>query len=261
MVIFTVQQGPALGLVNGVFNSFVSGWQLTGIYTAQSGTPIFLSTATNLTNSYVPFSRPNNNGQSAALSGSAQSRLNEWFNTSVFSQPPAFTFGTAGRTLPNVRDDGINNLDLGVFKNNRFGRDGRFNLQLRGEFFNVANRTRFLDPGLVYKHLPQFGVVSAQAQFAAANSDCFEVDFLGYFGTRSSPPGRRRLSRFLSAPVQISTAAGHRHAPVTDGSMEVALARRSVGHLTGRVHLRERRTTTSPTIALRALFGNSGATC
>jgi hypothetical protein len=145
----------------GVFNRFVSGWQLTGIYTAQSGTPIFLSTSTILTNNYTSFGRPNNNGQSAALPGSNTSRLNEWFNTGVFSQPAAFTYGNTGRTLPDVRDCGINNLDLGVFKNNRFGPDGRFNLQVRGEFFNVANRARFLDPGTVFG-TAQFGVVSSQ---------------------------------------------------------------------------------------------------
>ena len=98
---------------------------------------------------------------SAKLSGSAVSRLNEWFDTSVFSQPPAFTFGTTGRALPDVRDDKTNNLDLGINKNNRFLREGRANLQFRVEFFNILNHVRFHNPGLSFG-TPQFGVVSAQ---------------------------------------------------------------------------------------------------
>jgi hypothetical protein len=156
----------------GPADRLVSGWQFSGIYTAQVGGPIALGTPTNLTGtfnavtdvygSYSSNSRPNNNGQSAALSGSAVNRLNQWFNTSVFTQPAPFTYGTAPRTLPNVRWDGTNNLDFGLFKNNRFGHDERFNLQLRAEFFNVANHPRFGIAGMQLGN-STFGVVSSQA--------------------------------------------------------------------------------------------------
>ncbi len=146
----------------GKLKPVVSGWEVNGIYTAESGTPLFLSTAANLTNSFGGGSRPNNNGQSAALSGDPHQRLGQWFKTSVFSQPAAFTFGNTARTLPDVRDHGTNNLDLGIVKNNRFLKDGRMNLQFRGEFFNVFNRVRFGDPGLTFG-TPQFGVVTSQA--------------------------------------------------------------------------------------------------
>lgn len=138
-----------------------SGWQVNGLYTAQSGNPVFLTTSTNLTNSLGGGSRPNNNGRSAKLSGEPRDRLTRWFDTSVFSQPAAFTFGNTSRTLPDVRDHGTNNLDLGVLKNNRFGHDGRMNLQFRAEFFNVFNRVRFGDPGLSFGS-PQFGNVNSQ---------------------------------------------------------------------------------------------------
>ncbi len=139
-----------------------TGWEVNGIYTLQSGTPLFFSTATNLTNSFGGGSRPNNNGKSGKLSGDAHQRLDRWFDTSVFSQPAAFTFGNSSRTSPDIRNDHINNLDAGVFKNNRFGRDGRLNLQFRSEYFNMLNRVRFANPGMVFGN-PQFGVVSAQA--------------------------------------------------------------------------------------------------
>jgi hypothetical protein len=142
--------------------SIVSGWEFNGFYTAESGTPLFLGTSTNLTNSFGGGSRPNNNGKSANLSGDAHDQLAQWFDTTVFTQPPAFTFGNTARTLPDVRDHGTNNLDVGLIKNNRFYRDGRLNLQFRSEFFNLFNRVRFGDPGLTYG-TPQFGVVTSQA--------------------------------------------------------------------------------------------------
>jgi hypothetical protein len=156
----------------GPLNGLVAGWQVSGVYTAQVGGPVAVGTPTNLTGtfnavtdvygSYSSNSRPNNSGQSAILSGSAVSRLNQWFNTSVFSQPAPFTYGTAPRTLPDTRWDGINNLDFGLFKNNRFGHDGRFNLQFRAEFFNVANHHRFGIAGMQFG-TSTFGVVSSQA--------------------------------------------------------------------------------------------------
>ncbi|HZT30444.1 MAG TPA: hypothetical protein VFA33_11200 [Bryobacteraceae bacterium] len=156
----------------GPINRLVSGWQLSGVYTAQVGGPVAVGTPTNLTGtfnavtdvygSYSSNSRPNNNGQSARLNGSAISRLNQWFDTSVFSQPAPFTYGTAPRTLPDVRWDGINNLDFGLFKNNPFGHEGRYNMQFRAEFFNVMNHPRFGIAGMQFG-TPTFGVVSSQA--------------------------------------------------------------------------------------------------
>ncbi len=155
----------------GPLDRVVSGWQLTGLYTAQSGTPVAVGTPTNLTGtynavtdvygSYSSNSRPNNNGQSAKLSGDPRSRLNQWFNTSVFSQPAPFTYGNTARTLPDARWDGTNNLDFGLFKNNKFGNEGRFNLQFRAEFFNLANHVRFGIAGMQFGN-STFGVVSSQ---------------------------------------------------------------------------------------------------
>ena len=145
-----------------VLNRVIGGWQLSGLYTAQSGYPIFLTTSGNTNNTYVLSTRPNNNGTSARLSGDAHARLSQWFNTGVFSAPPPFSFGNTSHTPPDVRTHGVNNLDFGLFKNNRFGPDGRFNLQLRGELFNVLNRVQFYYPDLSYG-TPQFGVISAQA--------------------------------------------------------------------------------------------------
>ena len=146
----------------GFITPVISGWELNGIYTAESGQPLFLTTATNLTNSLGGGSRPNNDGRSAKLTTAPRGRLSRWFDTSAFSQPPAFTFGNTARTLPDVRNHGTNNLDFGLAKNNRFYRDGRYNLQLRAEFFNVMNRVRFGNPGMSFG-TAQFGLIGDQA--------------------------------------------------------------------------------------------------
>jgi hypothetical protein len=146
----------------GLPGKLISGWSVNGIYTAQSGMPIALVTAANLTNSFGGRSRPNNNGQSARLTSPATERLNRWFDTSKFSQPPAFTFGNVSRTLPDVRSHGINNLDFSIFKNTQFGPNEKLNLQFRTEIFNIFNRPQFGYPGNAFG-TPQFGVVANQA--------------------------------------------------------------------------------------------------
>ena len=99
-------QGQPFLTSPGVAGFIISGWQFSGIYTAQSGTPLGLEAINNLTGTFGGGSRPNNNGTSAKLTGKASERLNRWFDTSVFSQPPAFQYGTTGRTLPDTRHHG-----------------------------------------------------------------------------------------------------------------------------------------------------------
>ena len=143
-------------------DKLISGWQINGITTFQSGTPLFLGTSANVTNSLGGGSRPNSTGQSALLEGDEHGRLNRWFDTSAFTAPPAFAFGNVSRVLPDLRTHGINNWDLSLFKNTRWGAEERYNVQFRAEFFNALNRVRFQRPGTTLG-TAQFGVVSSQA--------------------------------------------------------------------------------------------------
>lgn len=146
-------------------DAFLGGWQTNGILTIATGNPIYLSTSVT-TGVGNPTERPNYNpnaagcAQSAALSGSAVSRLAEWFNTACFTQPAAFTFGNVGRTLPDVRAQGVNNLDFSVFKDFRLGE--RFKLQFHAESFNLFNRVQFGVPNQSLSS-SAFGTVSSQA--------------------------------------------------------------------------------------------------
>ncbi len=146
--------------VSGAADKLVSGWGINGVTTFQSGTPIPVVTAVNLTNSFGGGSRPNSVGRSAKLEGSAQSRLTGWFDKTAFTAPPAFTFGNLARNLPDVRSHGINNFDFAVFKNTPLGHE-RVGLQFRTEFFNIFNRVQFNSPGRSLG-TADFGVVGGQ---------------------------------------------------------------------------------------------------
>ena len=150
-----------LGGVSGVADKLLSGWGINGVSTFQSGFPMKFTTSSNLTNSFGGNSRPNVvGGCDKFISGTAQSRLNKWFNTACFTAPPAFTFGNESRTDPNLRGIGINNFDVSLFKTTKITE--RVGLQFRTEFFNIANRVQFGFPGQALG-VAQFGVVSAQA--------------------------------------------------------------------------------------------------
>jgi hypothetical protein len=143
----------------GIVDAVAGGWQVNGILTLQSGTPLSLS-ASNTAGIFNPVTRPNNNGTSGRLTGPAEERLDRWFDTSVFSQPAPFTFGNVSPTLDDIRSHGVRNLDLSVFKHLEM--PGRARLQVRVEALNALNRVQFANPdGSVTS--PSFGRVTAQA--------------------------------------------------------------------------------------------------
>ena len=91
---FPIGKGKKLlGNVNSIVDKFVSGWGMDGVTTFQKGTPLFFAVAANTSNSYNagPLQadlRPNVvGGFNSVISGSAQSRVNKWFNTSCFAAP------------------------------------------------------------------------------------------------------------------------------------------------------------------------------
>ena len=127
---------PFVNSAPRIANAFIAGWEVNGIVTFQTGTPIVLGGVTNQTNLFTAAQRPDNTGHSAVMSNQS---INEWFNTSVFYQPPTFTIGNTARTLPDVRNPGIATADLSLFKNNYFGSENRYNMQLRIEAFNALN--------------------------------------------------------------------------------------------------------------------------
>ncbi|MFL6446997.1 MAG: carboxypeptidase regulatory-like domain-containing protein [Bryobacteraceae bacterium] len=139
-----------LAHANGLVQAVAGGWGLDGILTFQTGFPLALTTSTNNTHDLGGGSRPNYLAGSCpngyGTSGSRSSRLGQWFNTACFGAPPPYTFGNVARTLPNLRSDGIHNLDFALFKNFGFGANERFKVQVRGEAFNLLNTPQFGTP-------------------------------------------------------------------------------------------------------------------
>ena len=142
-----------------VLDAVLGGWQINGIVTVQSGTPLTIS-ASNTAGLFNPVTRANWNGQDPTLDGPGEDRLQRWFDTAAFSQPPAFSFGNAGATFPTLRTDGVRNLDLSLFKH--FTLAGGIRLQARVEAFNALDRVQFGSPNTSVTS-SSFGVVSSQA--------------------------------------------------------------------------------------------------
>jgi hypothetical protein len=149
---------PVLGSVHGIADKLVSGWGVAGVSTFQSGLPLAFTTATNLTSSLGGGSRPNAISSQKTIDGSAQSRIGQWFNTSAFAQPAAFTFGSESRTDPVLKAAGINNWDFTIVKQTQITE--RTRLEFRTEFINLFNRVQFADPGTSLGS-PQFGIVTS----------------------------------------------------------------------------------------------------
>ncbi len=149
---------------NSFVNGVLGGWQANGILALQTGLPLNISNGANTTLGSATIGneslRPNNNGQSAKLDGSIESRLNEYFNTAVFSAPAPFTLGNTGRTLPDVRRPGVRDLDFSLFKNFRIKE--RLTAQFRGEAFNMTNTVQFGAPNTTLNS-NQFGKITSQA--------------------------------------------------------------------------------------------------
>jgi hypothetical protein len=144
-------------------NMLITGWQVNGITTLQSGTPVLVGALSNNTNIYTNAQRLNSTGESARLTGgSTDRRIAQWFDTSVFSQPAAYTLGNISRTLPDTRVPGISATDLSIFKNTFFGPEGRLNLQYRLEMFNAFNTPQWGRPGAQFG-TGSFGVISGTA--------------------------------------------------------------------------------------------------
>jgi len=115
-----------------VANGFIGGWQLTGIYTAQSGAPIGFGN--------IPFI---GNVKDIVLENPTRER---WFNTQAGFRTDQLQSNL--RYMPFrfsfLRADGVNNWDLAVIKNTMFNE--RYNFQFKAEFLNALNRAQLPAP-------------------------------------------------------------------------------------------------------------------
>jgi hypothetical protein len=144
---------------SGLVDAIIGGWQFNGITTIQSGTPLSIS-ANNTAGIFGARTQPNNNGGDPRLDGPVEDRLNRYFDTSVYSQPAAFTFGNEPIFSPLLRAHGVRNFDLSMFKNFEI-RPG-MRAQFRVEALNAFNAVQFSAPNTSVTST-SFGVITGQA--------------------------------------------------------------------------------------------------
>lgn len=131
-------RNQALSPRNPLLQYLVSGWEVAGIVTLQSGTPFTITTGLDVANTGSSPQRPDR----IASGKLGNPTINEWFDTSAFVLPAPYTWGNSGRNILNT--DGLQVWDASLLKNFRIHED--IQLQFRGEFFNVLNHPDFGTP-------------------------------------------------------------------------------------------------------------------
>jgi hypothetical protein len=137
-----------LSNAGGGLNRVVSGWRVSGITAFTHGYPLAITAqAEDISTKFGAGTiRPNRVlGCNPQISGSAVSRLNAWYNTACFIQPPTpFSFGSEGRTDPRLYAQGIDNWDLSLAKETNITEHLRANFE--AQFLNAFNRVQFGPP-------------------------------------------------------------------------------------------------------------------
>ena len=131
---------PKLAGSSAAMRNILGGWQLNGIFQAQTGFPFTVTdpvlALSGLTN------RPN---MTCDPNDGAPHTVTQWFNTNCFSRRAAAnTTGLSSQTRNAVRGPGFNRSDLSIFKNFTFSKDKQ--VQIRIEGFNIFNQERFGNP-------------------------------------------------------------------------------------------------------------------
>ena len=141
----------------------LKGWQLSGTYIWQRGTPVNI-TASGFGLGFA-VRRPDRIAGVDALIDPSTARQNArdgraWFNTAAYIQPPDFRMGTAARNYSDVRRDDYRNANLSIARNFTL-REG-IRLQFRGEFLNAFNQVIFGTPGTDVGTPSTFGMITTQ---------------------------------------------------------------------------------------------------
>jgi len=152
---------------NRVLKGTFNGWQLSVMPSFVSGAPLGISfttvAGTNFTGTPTQGARVN--VVENPLLPKSQRTFTKNFNTAAFQVPAVGTWGNAAKT--EIRGPGINNFDIGLFKNITVRE--RFRLQLRGEGYNAFNHTQFSSLNTTARFDALGNQVNAQfGQFTAA---------------------------------------------------------------------------------------------
>jgi hypothetical protein len=128
--------------VNKAVDAAIGGWQVNGIYSAQSGLPF--NAHCNDTGSVLQAY-----GQRCDKVGNPYPKgfhksFQGYFDPSAYAQPAIGVFGTEPHD--DLRSYGLNNFDASFFKNFSLYGDGRVKFQFRAEAFNALNHPQMGQP-------------------------------------------------------------------------------------------------------------------
>ena len=140
-----VYNTPVLANQNAFMRQTLGGWELSGIFTWQSGYPFGIA------GGYGDNSGSQQGGDRADVvpgqsfdvrQGSKSQWINEYFNTNAFTVNAPGTFGDSGKNL--FQGPPISTIDLALGKNWTIIEGYR--LQFRWEMFNALNHPSFGNP-------------------------------------------------------------------------------------------------------------------
>jgi len=128
----------------------VAGWQVSGVTTVQSGSPVNVTFSSDRANIGITGQqRPDLIGAVPALNCVAdpdparRRQLMNCYDAAAFGLPAQFTFGNAPRNL--LRGPKFASTDLSLMKNVPIGGARKF--QIRAEIFNFFGQVNYGNPG------------------------------------------------------------------------------------------------------------------
>jgi len=138
-----------------ILKHVVAGWQVSGVTTIQSGSPVNATLSGDQANIGISgLQRPDLRGavpelncqpNTAGATPVARRQLINCYDAAAFALPAQFTFGNAARNI--LRGPKFSSTDLSFMKNVPIGPAGNdMRLQIRVEIFNVFNQVNYNNP-------------------------------------------------------------------------------------------------------------------
>jgi hypothetical protein len=130
---------------DGWLGTVANGWQVSGIFTAQTGTALDITMDGALLNTPGNTQRPDLVGEPTIIGDVGSGEF--WFDRAAFAAPAANTFGNLTRSGAGIDGPGYVNLDASIVKKMSFGT--RY-AEFRVDAFNVTNSLHPNNPGTTF---------------------------------------------------------------------------------------------------------------
>ena len=148
---------------NALLKYVVAGWQVSGVTTVQSGSPVNVGISADRANIGTGLQRPDLVGPVPSLNcvpdPARPPQLMNCYDASAFAMPAQFTFGSAPRNV--LRGPKFVNTDLSLMKNVVVGGGATF--QIRVEMFNIFNTVNWGNPNATLDNTAFGRITSAGA--------------------------------------------------------------------------------------------------